>query len=80
MREYECAAPDEVFITLFDNLSPALQRAIPRDGLPCDGDGIKSNACALCPFGHEKYTAEWFDSAYEDEEKLEFGTGNVEGW
>ena len=74
MNEYDCHADERVFTDLLESLPLEVQVAIPPAGLPCSGTGIKTHMCANCPFGQEKYTPEWFDSAYEDEERLEFGS------
>jgi hypothetical protein len=55
------------------DIPESVRRLIPERGLPCTGTGITSASCAFCPFGQPKYTPEWFDSAYLDEDALEFG-------
>jgi hypothetical protein len=50
-----------------------IRKLIPRSGLPCNMTGIVAGWCGSCQFGQEKYTPEWFDSAYEGEDELQFG-------
>lgn len=73
MSDYECSCPEQAFTDLFDDLDPALRKAIPQTGLPCYGTGATASYCSRCPFGQQKYTPEWFDSAYIDEDELQFG-------
>lgn len=73
MSDFRCHADSDVFIKLEEALPLEVQRLIPRRGLPCSGSGLTGLWCSRCPFGEEKYTPEWFDQAYEDENKFDFG-------
>ena len=75
MSDYECFADSSLFHMALKDIPKEVRRLIPERGLACEGTGITSASCAGCPFGQQQYTEEWFDSAYEDEDVLNFGQG-----
>ena len=72
--DYDCLADESLFHKAEKDIPLAIRIHLPEEGVPCHYNGDKGRHCAGCPFGREKYTAAWFDEAYEYEDELQFGS------
>jgi hypothetical protein len=72
-HDYDCLADSSLFHMAQKDIPRSVLVHIPKNGLPCNFNGVKGAHCGACPFGRERYTPGWFDSAYEDEDRFQFG-------